>query len=360
VAGKTMLFVAIVLIAVAAGFAARPFVERHFFPPSKSAIEPGSSLAGIERTTVELFERVAPSVVEITTVTKASDGSSSRIDVGSGFFWDAAGNIVTNEHVIRDSQSIEVWFRSGEHLEAEIVGLAPNYDIAVIRPKGLAQVPRPIPVATSSNLKIGQWIFAIGSPFGLDQSLTTGVISAMKRQMPTRRGRSIANIIQTDAAIYPGSSGGPLLNSAGQVIGVNTVAYAVAGTGNALGFAIPIDVVKTIVPDLVSKGRIPTPGIGIVPAGESQAMKLKIEGVIIARIRPGSPADLGGLKGMDQATGAVGDVITGANGHRVQDVFDLTEQLERLGVGSKISLVIARSGQSRTVEIEIVDIDLKS
>ena len=155
---------------------------------------------------------------------------------------------------------IRVWLPSGEPVEAETVGSAPTYDLAVIRPKEPLKVPSPIAIGTSSNLKVGQWVYALGSPFGLDQSLTTGVISALKRKLPTSNGREVGNIIQTNAAIYPGSSGGPLLDSSGRLIGVNTVAYSIAGSGSALGFAIPIDIVKDIVPNLISNGRTPVPG----------------------------------------------------------------------------------------------------
>ena len=197
------------ILAVLIGPTARPYVEDRILTAfSPGSIAPRGSVAEIERSTIELFERVSPSVVEITTITIGDDSSKSGSKTGSGFFWDASGNIVTNAHVVQDARSITVWFASGDQVEAEIVGLAPNYDIAVIRLKVLRQVPSPILTGTSSSLKVGQWTYAIGSPFGLDQSLTTGVISALKRRLPTSEGRQISNIIQTDAAIYPGNSGG--------------------------------------------------------------------------------------------------------------------------------------------------------
>ena len=341
--------------------AARPYVEDGLLTAlSPFAVGPRGSVAEIQRSTIELFKRVAPSVVEITTIVVGDDSSKSSIKTGSGFFWDASGNIVTNAHVVQDANSITVWLAAGEQVEAEIVGSAPNYDVAVIRLKAPRQVPPPIAIGTSQNLKVGQWVYAIGSPFGLDQSLTTGVISALKRRLPTSEGRQISNIIQTDAAIYPGNSGGPLLDASGRLIGVNTVAYSIAGSGNALGFAIPVDIVKSIVPDLIKNGRIPTPGIGIVMGDDGQAMRLGIQGVIVAGVNPGSPAERAVLRAMNASTKAIGDVITGANGQPVRSAFDLTDQLEHTGIGRTIKLQVNRGGKTLDVEVEIVDIDRKS
>ena len=330
--------------------------ERPLAAPGAAVVESRSILAEIERATINLFERVSPSVVEITVITNG-DSSTSNIKTGSGFFWDAAGNIVTNAHVVHDAKEIAVWLASGEQVEAKVVGSAPNFDLAVIRPKELRNVPPPIAIGSSGNLKVGQLAFAIGSPFGLDQSLTAGVISALKRKLPTSKGRSIANIIQTDAAIHRGNSGGPLLDSSGRLIGVNTIAYSTAELGTALGFAIPVDFVNRIVPQLIKAGRIATPGIGIIPGDEALALRLGIDGVIIARIRPGSPAERAALHAMDSATGVVGDIITGANGQPVRNAFDLTEQLENLGVGRTIALRVSRDGKTVDMKVEIIDID---
>jgi 2-alkenal reductase len=360
----TFVRIAIVgIVAVVAGMAARPYVEGRLLTvlhPNPTAIGPRGSLTEIERATIDLFERVAPSVVEITTITIGDDSSKPNIKTGSGFFWGTSGNIVTNEHVVQDANSITVWLASGEQVEAEIVGSAPNYDIAVIRLKLPRKAPPPIAIGISSNLKVGQWAYAIGSPFGLDQSLTTGVISALKRRLPTRENRQVSNIIQTDAAIYPGNSGGPLLDSSGRLIGVNTVAYSIAGSGGALGFAIPVDIVSSIMPDLIKNGRIPTAGIGIITADEATAMRAGIEGVIIARIRPGSPAERATLRAMNASTKAIGDVIVGANGKPIRSAFDLTDQLELVGIGRTIRLKVNRGGNTVEVEVEIIDIDRKS
>ncbi len=245
---------AVAIVAVAVGMAARPYVDSLVLPALnlQRTFVP-HSLADIENATVALFERAAPSVVEITTLTSAPESSPARIMTGSGFFWDASGNIVTNSHVVEDASTIWVWLASGQQIQAQVVGLAADYDLAVIRGRVQVKVPSPIPLGTSNKLKIGQWVYAIGSPYGLDQSLTTGVISGLKRELPTSENREIHGIIQTSAAIYPGSSGGPLLNSAGQLIGVNTISYpGAAKSAPALGFAIPVDVVKLVIPDLIN------------------------------------------------------------------------------------------------------------
>lgn len=325
----------------------------------ESLLPPGTNehvgiLLQIDKATTALFERVAPSVVQITTFAKTTPPGESKIKTGSGFFWDRDGHVVTNAHVLRDADEIAVWFLSGQRLDAKVVGSAPNFDLAVLQVQGSISQPS-IMVGSSENLKVGQSAFAIGSPFGLDQSLTSGVISALKRQLPTGKGRSVANIIQTDAAIHPGNSGGPLLDSSGRLIGVNTIAYTIPELGTSFGFAIPVDTVKRIVPLLIRDGRISTPGIGIVPASENVALKADIEGVIIARIKSNSPAEKAGLRPTD-ASGKFGDVIVGANGETVRDVYDLTDQLERIGVGSEVVLKVKRDSEIVDVRVAIIDV----
>ncbi len=201
-----------------------------------------------------------------------------------------------------------------------------------------------------------QAAFAIGNPFGLDQSLTTGVISALKRRLPTTGGREITNVIQTDAAINPGNSGGPLLDSAGRLIGVNTAIFSPSGSNAGIGFAIPVDVVNRVVPDLIRSGRVPTPGIGIVAGNEAAATRLGAEGVVVVRTVPGSPAERAGLRGIDAARGALGDVIVGANGKPVRRLADLTDHLEQIGVGKTVELTVQRGGSTTTVPVEVTDI----
>jgi 2-alkenal reductase len=203
-------------------------------------------------------------------------------------------------------------------------------------------------------------VFAIGNPFGLDQSLTTGIISALKRRIPTKSGgREISNAIQTDAAINPGNSGGPLLDSAGRVIGVTTAILSPSGSNAGIGFAIPIDTVNRIVPELIGKGYVPTPGIGILAASEAAATRAGVQGIVVVGTVAGSSAERAGLRGIDQGTGKIGDVIVGVNGKPVRRLPDLTQELERVGVGTKVTLAIKRDGREMSVEVEVTDIGRK-
>jgi len=199
--------------------------------------------------------------------------------------------------------------------------------------------------------------FAIGNPFGLDQSMTSGIISALKRRLPTSTGREIANVIQTDAAINPGNSGGPLLDSAGRLIGVTTAILSPSGSNAGIGFAVPVDIVNRVVPELIRTGRVPTPGIGIVAASEAVATRFGTEGVIVVRTAPGSPAERAGIRGVDLSSGNLGDVITAADGKQVRRLSDLTDQIEQIGAGKTVRVSLKRGSQTRDVDVEIVDID---
>jgi S1-C subfamily serine protease len=351
------------LILLVAALLAQPYLDRLLFAAtSPRAITTRSDLPESERATIALFERVSPSVVQ---VVGAAPGSSSATDIegegvreqsGTGIVWDGAGHIVTNNHVVSGTKQVAVRLASGEVVGASIIGTAPNYDLAVVRLQNTRHLPAPIPVGTSADLKVGQAAFAIGNPFGLDQSLTTGVISALKRRLPTSGGREIGNVVQTDAAVNPGNSGGPLLDSAGRLIGVTTAIISPSGSNAGIGFAIPVDTVNRIVPELIDKGRVPTPGIGIVAANEAVATRLGIEGVVVVRALPGSPAAEAGLRGIDQAAGELGDVIVGANGQPTRRLSDLTDQLEAVGVGRDIELSVKRNDQAVTVRVKVEDV----
>jgi S1-C subfamily serine protease len=319
--------------------------------------EPSNAIEEMERLIATLFERASPSVVQISTITKSEEPMGASIKVGSGFVWDTAGNIVTNEHVVHGANTIWVLLASGKDVEADVVGAAPNYDLAVLRLKQTEALRSNIPIGTSKNLRVGQFVFAIGSPFGLDQSLTAGVISALKRQLPTGEGHEIADIIQTDAAIYPGNSGGPLLDSAGRLIGVNTISYTVTGSHAAIGFAIPVDLVNRIVPLLIKSGRIPTAGIGIVPRDEEPIPGPQVDGLVIARTKPGSPAERAGLQGINAIDGYFGDIIVEADGEAVRNNYDFVRILERVGIDNHISLSVNRNGALVRVEVDIIDND---
>jgi len=322
-------------------------------------------LSEAERANIELFERVSPSVVQVAARSavgnplaedEGGEAAAGAAASGTGFVWDNAGHVVTNNHVAQNGSEVAVRFASGEVAQAELIGVAPNYDLAVLRIKNARQLPPPVALGSSTELKVGQSAFAIGNPFGLDQSLTSGIISALKRRLPTSSGREIANVIQTDTAINPGNSGGPLLDSAGRLIGVNTAILSPSGTSAGIGFAIPVDIVNRVVPDLIKNGRVPTPGIGIVAASEAVSTRLGIEGVIIVRTAPGSPAERAGIRGVDFSSGALGDVIVQADGKPVHRLSDLTDQIEQVGAGKSIRISLKRGSQTRDINIDIVDV----
>ena len=358
--------VIIALLVVAALYVALPHVDRLLYSATTPrAVESRGNLSDLERSTIELFEHASPSVVQVVGRAAAlesapMEGEGVQAQTGTGFVWDKAGHIVTNDHVVEGADMLAVRFASGQVSRARVVGTAPNYDLAVLLVESAQHLPPPIAIGSSNDLKVGQSVFAIGNPFGLDQSLTTGIISALKRRLPTSSGREISNVIQTDAAINPGNSGGPLLDSAGRVIGVNTAIISPSGTSAGIGFAIPIDIVNRVVPEIISKGHVPTPGIGIVTASEAVATRAGIEGVVIVRVVPGSAADRAGLRGIDMTTRQLGDIIVGIDGKPVRRLPDLTDELERVGVGKNVKLQVKNGNQERTVDVEVTDIGRKA
>jgi 2-alkenal reductase len=363
---RIALVVALVLLA---GFVAEPYVARFLYAvETPRTIAPRGDLSSAERSTVDLFQRVSPSVLHVfaqpSTRSVAVDdddegqgpGPGGGLQTGSGFVWDDAGHIVTNHHVVQNAGPFAVKLATGETVSATLVGAAPNYDIAVLRLGTARRPPPPLAIGTSADLKVGQAAFAIGNPFGLDQTLTTGVISALQRRLPTSQGREIADVIQTDAAINPGNSGGPLLDSAGRLIGVNTAIFSPSGTSAGIGFAIPVDVVNRVVPQLIRNGRMPNPGIGIMAAPEQSVARLGIEGIVILRTLPGSPAAKAGLRGVDPRTGTIGDIITAVNGRPVRRLSDLTAALEQAGVGKPVEVTVERDGRPYRTTVEVADV----
>jgi S1-C subfamily serine protease len=350
-----------VLILLAA-LLAQPYIDGTWFPVTDPRpIEARGNLADAEHTTIAIFNSVSPSVVQVVGRTghepeTGPEGEQvAGTQTGTGFIWDRAGHIVTNNHVVQGTNAIVVRLSTGQAIEADMTGSAPAYDLAVVRLHDARKLAKPIAVGTSANLRVGQWAFAIGNPFGLDQSLTTGVISALRRRLPTSEGGELADVIQTDAAINPGNSGGPLLDSSGHLIGVTTAILSPSGSNAGIGFAIPVDVVSRIVPELIRSGRVPTPGIGVIVASDAAATQLGTDGVVIVRIVPGSPAARAGLHGVNPSTGALGDVIVGANGAPVHRLADLTEQLQKVGIGHQIGLQVERGDRTVAVSVGISD-----
>ncbi|HEX8417907.1 MAG TPA: trypsin-like peptidase domain-containing protein [Methylobacterium sp.] len=335
------------------------------------AVTARGELAPAEASTAALFERASPSVVHVFAQAAAQGRALMRSDAeegeggsgsqtGTGFVWDAAGHVVTNNHVVAGATqrggSIAVRLAAGEIVAATVVGSAPSYDLAVLRLGRSATSPPPLAIGTSSDLKVGQSTFAIGNPFGLDHTLTTGVISALQRRLPTGEGRELSGVIQTDAAINPGNSGGPLLDSAGRLIGVNTAIFSPSGASAGIGFAIPVDVVNRVVPELIRNGRMRNPGIGIIAGQEATAARLGIDGVVVLRVLPNSPAARAGLRGVDPQTGEIGDVIVGAGDRPVLRLADLTAAIAAAGLDQPVDLTVARAGRTRKVRVTTADV----
>ncbi len=306
-----------------------------------------------ERHTIQLFEAASPAVVSIFAQTHTRSGDDGN--TGSGIVWDSAGNVVTNYHVIAGAARIRVKLDSGEAIGATLVGVAPDQDLAVIRLDEALGPLVPMTPGSSADLKVGQSVFVIGNPFGLNRTLTRGIISALGRRLPIAGNRDIAGVIQTDAAINPGNSGGPLLDSSGRLIGVTTAIVSETSTFAGVGFAVPVDTVSRIVPLLIRDGRVPRPGIGIEAAPDELAARLGVTGLMISHVTPHSPAATAGLVAYDRDTGTLGDVITHVDGHRVGTIADLALILEQAGIGNHVIVSILRDGRSRSVDLSVMD-----
>jgi S1-C subfamily serine protease len=356
---------AMVMIGVLIG----AFVYRNVFDRAQPTLEPRAitargDFADNEKHTIELFRENRESVVHITTLRQAMDfRTRSVLDVpagtGSGFVWDKAGHIVTNFHVVQNARGASVRLWDNTTYDAELVGVAPNYDLAILRIGAPASDLRPIPVGTSADLQVGQNVYAIGNPFGLDQTLTTGVLSAIGRTINAVTGRPIEDVIQTDAAVNPGNSGGPLLDSAGRLIGVNTAIYSPSGASAGIGFAVPVDTVNRIVPQLLTEGQVTRPFLGIrVSDGVSRqiARQLGTEGLVVMFVEPNSPAARAGLRALEQTPqGSLvpGDVIQSINGKAIGSTDELFAQLERRKAGDVVKLKVFRNGETREVEVTL-------
>jgi S1-C subfamily serine protease len=326
-----------------------------------------SELEPEEARTVKVFRNARSSVVYITNIGKrrhrdifsmfmAPDSTEIPQGSGSGFMWDEEGHIVTNYHVIHNASSLTVMLPDQTSWEAEIVGMAPDKDMAVLRIDAPKEKLKPIQVGSSDNLMVGQKVMAIGNPFGLDQTLTTGIVSALGRQIKSVTGRTILGVIQTDAAINPGNSGGPLLDSKGRLIGINTAIMSPTGSDVGIGFAVPVKTVKEIVPQLIEYRGVIRPGLRISLVEDWRARRKGIDGVIIKSVEPGSEAARAGLEGLapiNRHYYAFGDVIIGVDKWRVRNSDELQTALEKYEVGEKITIHVLRGGEERE-EVEVV------
>ena len=329
--------------------------------PIPRAVTPRSDLDAEEKATIALFRQSSPSVVHITTLAVRQDLFTLNLlqipeGTGSGLIWDDTGNIVTNFHVIQNADVAQVTLADHSSWKARRVGIAPDKDLAVLKIDAPRGQLRAIPLGTSKDLQVGQKVLAIGNPFGLDQTLTRGIISALGREIESVTRRPIQGVIQTDAAINPGNSGGPLLDSAGRMIGVNTAIYSPSGTSAGIGFAIPVDIVNRVVPELIRFGRVTRPGIGVQLVDDQIAQELGAPGPIVYEIAPGSTAARAGIRPTRRdSTGRVrlGDVLVSVDGKKVTSANDLFLALEEHKVGDTVMVGLLRNGKQENVRVTL-------
>jgi len=346
------------------GLASRPMTSSHAqteAEPQPRQVAPRADLTGQELATIALFESAAPSVVYVTSLALRRDFWGRNVaeipqGAGSGFVWDDRGHVVTNFHVVGDADALHVTFADQSMWPARVVGVAPEKDLAVLRIDAPADRLWPLPLGSSVDLRVGQEVFAIGNPFGLDYTLTTGVVSAIGREIESVTRVPIRDVIQTDAAINPGNSGGPLLDSGGRLIGVTTAIYSPSGANAGIGFAIPSDIVNWAVPELIAFGEIRRPSVGVQVADVELERRLGVEGALVLNVVSGSTAERAGIRPTlrdDLGRIRLGDVIVAVDGNTVRSSADLILLLERRSVGEAVQLTILRGGDRETVDVNL-------
>jgi S1-C subfamily serine protease len=314
-----------------------------------------------EDVAIQVFNTVSPSVVFITSGQVSRDlfhlrATESEEDAGSGFIWDPNGYIVTNYHVVANSEWVRVALTDQSVWTALRVGINPDQDIAVLKIDAPADLLPPIPIGTSSDLRVGQQVFALGNPFGYDQTMTAGIISGLGREISGAANRPIRGVIQTDAAMNPGNSGGPLLDSAGRVIGMNTAILSPTGADAGIGFAVPIDCINRIVPRIIRGEEVPSPNLGVSTAPDHLVRRLGLEGVLIVSVSPNtsaSRAQLHGTERNEQGKIVLGDLITAVDGKPVRTTDDLHRMIDEHKVGDNIRLTILREGAKMNIEVQL-------
>ena len=363
---RRLRWLTIAVITVLFAWHALSWADRAFQKESATprAVTARGDLAADEKSTIELFERSRDSVVYISTSERVMDFWSRNIftiprGTGSGFIWDDKGHVVTNYHVIEGASEARVRLSDGKEYKASLVGASPMHDLAVLK-IGTGFKGHSLPVGTSHNLKVGQKVFAIGNPFGLDWTLTTGIVSALDRSLKGESGSVIEHLIQTDAAINPGNSGGPLLDSDGRLIGINTAIYSPSGASAGVGFAVPVDTVNRVVPQLIGQGKYVRPSLGIEidqDLNEAITEQLGVKGVAILKVRSNSPAARAGFKGITinrDRTFSPGDIIIAVQGKQVETIPKLLARLDDFKVGDTVTITILRDGkqQQRSVQLQ--------
>ncbi len=359
--GRELTLVALLLAGAIGGYTARDILPVGAQTAKEADAVALDDLRSIERATVDLFDRAAPSVVYITSMALRRDGFSLSLrqierGSGSGFIWDRSGHIVTNFHVIEGASAARVTLADQSTFEAELVGVAPEKDLAVLRVNAPGEKLTPLPLSSAEELQVGQFVMAIGNPFGLDHTLTTGVISALGREIDSRARIPIRDVIQTDAAINPGNSGGPLLDSRGELVGVNTAIFSPSGAYAGIGFAIPAATVRWVVDDLIVHGRIMRPSLGIDIATGEMARRLRIDGALILNVHPGGAAERAGLRPTRRTpSGAVilGDVITAVGDDEVHSGHDLVLALEPHRNGEEVVFRVRRGREVLEIKVRL-------
>lgn len=325
-------------------------------------VVPRADLSDLEKSTISLFSARSSAVVHITTVARQRDLFRMRAlevprGTGSGFLWDKQGHVVTNFHVIQGADGAQVTLPDQSSWKAELVGASARHDIAVLRIGVPADALSPISLGSSHDLAVGQQVFAIGSPFGLDYTLSTGVISGLGREIEGLTGVPIQGVIQTDAAINPGNSGGPLLDSSGRVIGMNTSILSPSGASAGIGFAVPADTIARVVPQLIEYGREIRPTMGVELADDALTRRLSLPGALVINVLPDSPAEAAGLRPtrQDADTGRIrlGDVIVAVGDKPVKTNTDLYLALEGHAEGDQVKLSLLRDGKPKEVTVKL-------
>jgi S1-C subfamily serine protease len=341
----------------------RPQAESPLFDPTAAPrpVVARGDLAADEQATIELFRTASPCVVNITTLTSRRDYLRLKVEEtpsgsGSGFLWDSDGHVVTNFHVIQKASAAQVILSDRSTWKARLVGAEPDKDIAVLKIDAPKSRLPPLLIGSSRDLLVGQKVFAIGNPFGLDQTLTTGVISALGREIRSVTKRPIQDVIQTNAAINPGNSGGPLLDSAGRLIGMNTAIFSPTGVSVGIGFAVPVDTINRIVPQLIRNGTVERVGLGVTIATDQVASQLGISGVLVLEVQPDSGASRAGLRPTrvdDREQITLGDIIVSLAGQPIKESNDLYRALDNISPGTMVPLKVRRGEEIVEVSVEV-------
>lgn len=330
-------------------------------PTHARPVTPRGPLTPEERLTIDIFEKAKRSVVYISTSQQVRDLWSRNVrsiprGTGSGIIWDDQGHVITNYHVIAGASAAKVRLSDGRDYPARLVGASAFHDIAVLRIEVPSNPPPPLPVGTSHDLRVGQSVYAIGNPFGLDWSLTTGIVSALDRSLDGDDGNTIEHLIQTDAAVNPGNSGGPLLDSAGRLIGMNTAIYSPSGASAGISFAVPIDTINRVAPALIAHGKYTRPTLGIeidTDLNDVLSERLHVRGVFVLKVAPHGPGAAAGLRAARlerDGSFVPGDIIVSVGGQPVTSVSRLQARLDDFDPGARVPLGILRDGQHVTVD----------